>query len=162
MPDGFLYYASIGFLAIALIIAAITDLRSRKIGNRLVLAVMVVAPLFWFASGLSLWPGVPLQIGFALIVFAILYALWSFGLVGGGDIKLLTAIALWAPPVPFLQMLIVMALAGGVLSVVFAIAHFKRKRSERMSLPYGVAITIGGLWMVSTRLLADAPTASAI
>lgn len=162
MPDGFFHYALIAYLAIALLIAAITDIRSRKIENRLVVAIAVAAPLFWWASGLTLWPGVAMQIGFALVVFAVLYAIWSFGLIGGGDIKLLAAIALWAAPVPFLQMLMVMALAGGVLSILFAIIHFKRKRTDRIQVPYGVAIAIGGLWMVSTRMFANVQTAGAV
>ncbi|MXO84652.1 peptidase [Altererythrobacter aurantiacus] len=162
MPDGTIHYALIAFLAIALLVAAITDIRSRKIENRLVLAVAVVAPAFWWASGVSLWPGVAMQIGFALVVFAILYAIWSFGLIGGGDIKLLTAIALWTTPVPFLQMLMVMALAGGVLSIIFAILHFKRKRSDRIQVPYGVAITVGGLWMVANTMLTDVAATAAV
>ena len=51
-------YGLVGALAIALLYAAFTDIRRRKIDNWLNLAIALAAPLFWWASGLSLWPGV--------------------------------------------------------------------------------------------------------
>src|SRR5690606_25509121 len=64
-------------LGLALIFAAITDLRSRRIANWLNAAIAVGAPLFWWASGLPLWPGVASQLGVALLTFAITAGLFA-------------------------------------------------------------------------------------
>jgi len=105
-------------LAIALLVAAFTDIRRRQIDNWLNLAVALGAPAFWWASGLDLWPGVAMQLGVALAAFVVLAALFAFKVMGGGDVKLLTALALWIPPAEFLQLLVIMSLAGGVLTIV--------------------------------------------
>mgnify|MGYP006140044167 CR=1 FL=1 len=62
MDDPFKYGLLAG-LAIALLVAAFTDLRSRHIGNWLNGGIALGAPLFWWANGLSLWPDIALQIG---------------------------------------------------------------------------------------------------
>ena len=49
-------------LAIALVVAAFTDIRSRTISNWLNGAIALGAPLFWWSSGLALWPDIALQI----------------------------------------------------------------------------------------------------
>jgi prepilin peptidase CpaA len=150
LDDPFKYVLLAG-LAIALLVAAFTDLRSRKIGNWLNAAIALGAPLFWWASGLALWPDVALQIGIAFAAFAALAALFAMGAMGGGDVKLLTALALWIEPVWFLKLLIVMALLGGVLTIVFAAWHMMRGRKERLAVPYGVAIACAGLWVLSAQ-----------
>ena len=127
MDDPFKYGLLAG-LAIALLVAAFTDLRSRQIGNKLNAAIALGAPLFWWASGLALWPDVAIQVGVALAAFAVLAALFAFGAMGGGDVKLLTALALWLEPLWFFRLLMVMALVGGLLAVGLAAWHLKRKR----------------------------------
>ncbi len=77
-------------------------------------------------------------------------------MMGGGDVKLLTALALWIEPTLFLKLLIVMALAGGVLTIVMGMWHIMRRQRDRIAVPYGVAIAFGGLWALGTHYL---PTA---
>ena len=86
-------------LATLLVVAAVTDVRTFTISNKLNLAVALLAPVYWLAVPLSLWPGVPIQIAGALIVFILLAAAFYAGMMGGGDVKLAAAIALWFPPV---------------------------------------------------------------
>ena len=148
MDDPF-KYGLLAALAIALLVAGFTDLRSRHIGNWLTGAVALGAPLFWWASGLSLWPDIAMQVGVAVAAFAVLAALFAFGAMGGGDVKLLTALALWIEPTWFLRLLVVMALVGGVLTIVFAAWHVTRRRKDRLAIPYGVAISSAGLWVLS-------------
>ncbi len=145
----YLQYALLIGLAIALLIAAITDIRARRIDNWLTGAVALGAPLFWWASGLSLWPGIALQFGVALIAFAILAVLFAMRAMGGGDVKLLTALALWIEPVLFMQLIVLMALLGGVLTLVLGSWHIMRRRKDRLALPYGVAISAAGLWVLA-------------
>ena len=150
-------YGLLAALAIALLYAAFTDMRSRTISNRLNIAIAAGAPLFWWASGMSLWPDVVWQLGIATLAFAILAGLFALRMMGGGDVKLLTALALWIEPLAFMQLLLVMALAGGVLTVVMGGYHVMRRQKERLAIPYGVAIAVGGLWVLAPRLI-DVPT----
>ena len=149
MVSDYLQYGLLIALAIALVTAAITDLRSRHIANWLTGAVAIGAPLFWWASGLSLWPGVALQFGVALAAFAILAGLFAIRAMGGGDVKLLTALALWIEPLLFLQLVFVMAILGGLLTLAFGAWHIMRRRKDRLAIPYGVAISAAGLWVLA-------------
>ena len=157
MLNEYLTYGLLCALAIALIFAAFTDLRSRKISNRLNLVIAIGAPLFWLASGKSLYPDIVLQLGLALGVFAVLAGLFAIGAMGGGDVKLLTALALWVDPGTFLKLVIIMALVGGLLTVVMGAIHVMRRRKDRLAIPYGVAIACGGLWVLGTEYLSQAP-----
>lgn len=141
-------YGLLALLAIALLVAAFTDLRSRRIGNWLTGAIALGAPLFWWASGLSLWPEIALQLGVALLTFVVLAGLFAIRAMGGGDVKLLTALALWIEPAEFVTLIVVMALLGGVLTVGFGAWHVIRRQREKIAIPYGVAISMAGLWTI--------------
>lgn len=151
MLDDPFKYGLLAALAIALLVAALSDLRTRQIGNWLTGAIALAAPLFWWASGLSLWPGVALQVGVALAAFAVLAGLFALRAMGGGDVKLLTALALWVEPLAFVKLIIVMALLGGVLTLVFAAWHIALRRKDRIAIPYGVAIASAGLWVLTAQ-----------
>lgn len=110
-------YGLLAALAIALLFAAGTDLHRREIDNWLNAAIALAAPLFWWASGLTLWPEIALHVGVALAAFAVAAGLFAIGQMGGGDVKLIAALALWFPPEAFLQMLIIMAVLGYVLTM---------------------------------------------
>jgi len=137
-------------LAIALLVAAFTDIRRRQIDNWLNAAIALAAPLFWWASGLHLWPDVALQLGVAAVTFLALAGLFAIGAMGGGDVKLLTALALWLPWNLFVQLLLIMAIAGGVLTVVLGMWHVMRRNKNKLKIPYGVAIAGAGLWIIGT------------
>ncbi|HEY8603918.1 A24 family peptidase [Tsuneonella suprasediminis] len=161
MLTEYIHYGLLAALAIALLIAAFTDWRSRKIGNWLNATIALGAPLFWWASGLTLWPEVATQIGIAIATFAVLSVLFALKWMGGGDVKLLTALALWIEPTWFLNLLIMMALLGGVLTLVMGAWHIARRQRERLAIPYGVAISAAGLWVLSAHYLPVAQSALA-
>jgi len=73
--------------------------------------------------------------------------------MGGGDVKLLTALALWIAPLPFLKLLILMAILGGILTLLFGAWHIMKRRRDRLAIPYGVAISLAGLWVIGTDYL---------
>jgi prepilin peptidase CpaA len=154
MLQDYFSYALLGALAIALIIAAITDIRHRKIANWLTGGIALAAPAFWWACDLSLWPDIASQIGIALASFAILAGLFALNMMGGGDVKLLTALALWVPMSAFMKLIIIMALAGGVLTVMLGAWHVMKRRKDRLAIPYGVAISFAALWVIA----ADGPS----
>ena len=150
MTGVFLAYGLLAALAIALLGAAISDLRTRLIHNWLTFGIAAAAPAFWWASGLSLWPGVAAQLALGLAAFAVLAGLFAAGAMGGGDVKLLTALALWLPWQPFLKLIVVMALLGGALTLVCLVWHRIARRSGRLEVPYGVAISGAGLWVIAS------------
>lgn len=150
----YIHYGLLIALAIALIFAAVTDIRRREIDNWLNAGIVLAAPVFWWASGMSLWPDVAIQLGIAMLAFAFFAGLFALKLMGGGDVKLLTALALWIEPSAFLQLLLIMALAGGALTIVMGAYHFLQQQKERLAIPYGVAIAFGALWVLFPKLIA--------
>lgn len=140
-------------LALLLLLGAATDLRARIISNRLNLVIALLAPLWWWATGVTPWPGVPLQLATALAVFALFSGLFALGLMGGGDVKLLGALALWLPWQAMATLLVVMALAGGVITLVTLIHHRITQKTGQPEVPYGVAIALAGLWVLGERYL---------
>jgi prepilin peptidase CpaA len=105
----------------------------------------------------------------ATIMFLLLLVIYQRRLIGGGDVKLLVALAVGLPLTGTIQLLTVTALAGGVLAMVHLIMRalpsprlapagssvlrrvyaIERWRHLRHApLPYGVAIACGGIWTV--------------
>lgn len=150
MLDDPIKYGLLAALAIALLIAAFTDMKSRKIANWLNAAIALAAPAFWWASGMTLWPEVAIQVGLAVATFLVLSILFAIRAMGGGDVKLLTALALWIAPDHFWKLLVMMALLGGVLTVVMAGWHAMRRQKHKLAIPYGVAISAAGLWVIAS------------
>jgi prepilin peptidase CpaA len=149
MLGGYLSQALVLALALALLYACWTDLRRREIDNWLNAGIALGAPLFWYASGIG-WVDIVFQVGIAFAVFVVLVLLFVTGSMGGGDVKLLTALALWIQPVLFVKLLIVMSIAGGVLTLLVWAVHRYRRQEGRIAVPYGVAIAVAGLWALAT------------
>jgi prepilin peptidase CpaA len=148
MQGSLFSYGLLAALAIALLVAGFTDWRRRQIDNKLTAAIALTAPLFWLASGLGLMD-VAWQLGLAFAALVILAGLFALHWMGGGDVKLLTALALWIKPVIFLRLLVIMALVGGVLTIVLAAWHIARRQRDRLAVPYGIAIACAGLWIIA-------------
>lgn len=140
--------AMLCLLGVLLIVAAVTDLRSRIISNRLNLAVAALAPIWWVASGMAIWPDMAGQLLTAAIVFAIFAGLFSLGWMGGGDVKLLSALALWFPWQAVMSLIVLMAVLGGVVTIVTVVHHRMTRRLGQPEIPYGVAISLSALWLI--------------
>jgi prepilin peptidase CpaA len=140
-------------LALMMLAAAVSDLRTRTISNGLNAAMALLAIPYWFVIGLSPWPEMALQFGLALLVFAVFVGLFLIGGMGGGDVKMIGALALWVPPSLMLPMLTVMAVGGGLLSGGMLIEKLVRGRTEPPEVPYGVAIAAAGLWVLHQQYL---------
>jgi prepilin peptidase CpaA len=152
MQGGFSWFL-IALLTAALLAAAVGDWRTRTIPNWLNGAIALGAIPFWWASGLSLWPDVALQVGVALGVLFVFFLAFQIGQMGGGDVKMLFALALWLPPMAVFQMIMIMAIAGGVLTIAMLIPHRLLKSSGNPEIPYGIAIAFAGLWLIGERFL---------
>lgn len=140
-------------LAAMLIAAAVTDVRARIISNRLNLAIALMAPLYWLACGIPAWPDMALQIALGLGMFALFALLFAIGMMGGGDVKLLAAVALWFPWQSLPVLLMIMAIIGGAVTLATVIEHRMRRRDGPPEVPYGVAISMAGLWLIGERII---------
>ena len=140
-------------LAATLVVAAVIDVRTFTISNRLNLTVAAGAPLYWMSIALSPWPGVAVQLAAGAIVFVLLAGAFYAGMMGGGDVKLAAALALWFPPGVTVKFLVLMSIAGGVLTLGLLVWHRARRRQGRPQIPYGVAIAFGGLAILTQRFL---------
>lgn len=133
-------------LMLLLVSAGIEDVRRREIADGKTIAVALMAPLWWWAAGLSPWPDVAVQLMLAATVFALFAAAFSLGVMGGGDVKLIAALALWFPWREFAQLLVVMSWAGGAVTLAMLADSWRRRAGgAAVEVPYGVAIAVAGL-----------------
>lgn len=147
-------------LCLLLVGAAIQDARSFTISNRWIIAIILLfVPYAWMA-GIGLGAGWHLlHFVLALAVGMLLFALRWFG---GGDAKLYAALALWFPVEGGLRLLVSVSIAGFFVVFIFlALARFRKTgdKSEPMRkrrIPYGVAITAGGIMVIINTLLLPA------
>ena len=142
-----------GGLVAALLYAIWTDWRARVIPNPLNAAIALAAPLWWWASGLSLWPGVAVQLAVGGVALLIFMGAFVIGAMGGGDVKLIAALGLWLVPPDFLQMIVWMSIGGGLLTVVMMIAHRVRRQEGQLEIPYGIAIAAATIPELTQRYL---------
>jgi prepilin peptidase CpaA len=150
---GGLSWFFIALLAAALLLAAVGDWRTREIPNWLNAGIALLAIPFWWSTGLSLWPGVALQLALGIGVFALFAIAFRFGAMGGGDVKMAAALALWLPFTGIVKLLVIMSVAGGVLTLVMLAAHRLTKAAGQPEIPYGIAIAFGGFWLIGERFL---------
>ena len=141
----------------AMALAAVTDLFTLTVPNRIVIALaalfFLVAPL----AGLGL-PDVGLHAGLALVALALGFVLFSLGLVGGGDAKLFAATCLWLGPQAVAPYAVCAALIGGALALLLLFwrgqplpamlasrGWLVRLHSPNEGMPYGIALAAAGL-----------------
>lgn len=132
-------------LALLLVSAGIEDARTREIANWKNGAIALLALPWWIAVGLDPWPGMALQFGIALVVFAVFVGAFCLGQMGGGDVKMIGALALWLPFDLLVWMLVLMSVLGGAITLAMLVDRWLRKQAEVPEVPYGVAIAIAGL-----------------
>ena len=140
-------------LGLLLVSAGVEDARKREIANWKNAAIALLAVPWWVANGLSFWPDIAIQIGIALAVFALFAAAFHFGMMGGGDVKMIGALALWFPFQPLVTMLIIMSLAGGAITLLMLIDKWLRRQTAQPEVPYGIAIAIAALLTIREPIL---------
>lgn len=157
---------------VILVAAAIGDLRTRRIPNRLVAVLAVFGVLFSVVQSPGL-AAVSRAGGGLLVGLACWLPFYAMGWLGAGDVKLYAAAGAWLGPMRALDGALVGALAGAVLSLIWMVkAHGLQDSvrtlglaagtpqmlapgssgptSRRSTLPYGIAIATGALlagWM---------------
>jgi len=140
--------------AALLVWAAIVDLRTRTIPDWVNVAIALLAPIFWWAIGIPFYPDAIERICGAFLIFVAFFGMFALGGMGGGDVKLGSAIALWFAPLVTLKFFVITSLAGGFISIAAWFYHHKIRRFQgKTEVPYGVAIAFGGLWLLAQRFL---------
>jgi prepilin peptidase CpaA len=140
--------------------AAATDLLSMTIPNTLSLILIALFPVVAFAAGLSFeqmaWHGAA-----AGLVFLVCFALFAMGIIGGGDAKFATVVALWVGLANLLPYFLYVSLLGGALTfaiiwmkshqmpqLAMRFAWYRRLQDPKTGIPYGIALSIGALIML--------------
>ena len=146
MDQSYFAYALLVGLAIGLLVSIYSDIRHRLIYNSVTVSIALSAPLYWLATGTFGWPEIAYYLGAGILTFLFFALFFHFGMMGGGDVKLFGAVALWFPPLVVLKFLFNASLLGALVTIIFFIIHKMRKGSGHVRVPYGVAISLAGLW----------------
>lgn len=142
---------AIAILALLLIAAAVQDATSMRISNMLSLAILLVGISVMDVHGLR-WP--MWQNGaLVLLLLTVGTLIFGTGLLGGGDVKLLTAVGIWFRFADGLWLVVAVSISGGVLAIVMIVGRRVLARArgvpvKRGMIPYGVAIAAGALTVV--------------
>lgn len=153
-----------------LIVGCISDLRSRKIPNELVIAILVSGWLFVLVSDPDGWRALGMSLAGTAVGFGIWIGFYLLGVIGAGDVKFFAAAGAWLGPEATWRAALVAAIAGGLLAVAFLIMERRLgevlrraavaassgslasvpeqtvvRGTRHRQLPYGVALAIGAL-----------------
>jgi len=125
---------SLAFTAI-LLTACVYDLISFRIPNALPLALIAVFVIRATAfTEIAVWPG---HIMAGVLMLALGFLAFATGVMGGGDAKLMSAIALWFGIVPLPTFIAGTAICGGVLALVLLAVRQLVDRSPATLSPPG-------------------------
>jgi prepilin peptidase CpaA len=138
--------------------AAVSDLSRFTIPNRVVAALVMFGAVYVMIAGL---PAIPHMLTF-VAALALGFGAYAVRLFGAGDAKLFAALSLWFGPIGSLWLLLLTAVFGAVLAVVWMCSRPLRHAligvgiavdpEPSRRIPYGVAIAsaaliaFSGLW----------------
>jgi len=150
-------------------IAAVSDVRRRRITNAIVVLILSLGTLYLIV-GLGFRAGVLRLAEGSAVGLLIWLPVWMIGKMGAGDVKFFAASAAWLGPRLALDASLISAFLGGVLALVWVVRRVveangamepprqsvgapvirmsSRDENEdavvsRVSLPYGVAMAVG-------------------
>jgi prepilin peptidase CpaA len=109
------------FVGAMLIVACISDLRTRRIPNALTFPAVATALLFHLLTGG--WSAAGWSIAGCLLGFFLFFPLFALRGMGAGDVKLLAAVGAWLGPSQVLIVALATSLAGGVIALAVALGH---------------------------------------
>ncbi len=152
-----IHFLSISLFPLLMIVAGVGDALSFRIPNWLTLSIAAAFFPLALATGMPL-EAFGLHVLTGVILFVVGFVMFSAGLFGGGDAKLLAAAGLWfgsAHAIPFLVFTVV---TGGILALIVALwsiiglyfeihdgPWLKKITSLRPNVPYGYAFAVGAL-----------------
>jgi prepilin peptidase CpaA len=161
-----------GFLAFLLVVAALWDVRRRRIPNFMSGATL----LFGLSSAVASqgWEAFLSGMAACLATILIGWVPWTKGWIGGGDVKLAAAAASAVGLSMLHEYLLATALAGGLVALICYVLSSRSARRDmvanlkllpagiiaepdihggagRVSVPYGVACVAGALFVLFVR-----------
>jgi prepilin peptidase CpaA len=160
--------AALALQILLLLYVAAVDIATRLIQNGICLTLALLGTVSQFAGSSHILESLIA----ATILFLLLLVVYARGWMGGGDLKLMVALAIGLPLAGLMQMLTITALAGVVLAAmhlmmrslptprpapagssllrrVYTVERWRNVR--RAPLPYGAAIACGGIWALLTQ-----------
>lgn len=149
--------AILSIFPLAMILAAISDLFTMTIPNKisiaLVAAFIILAPI----AGLD-WDVIAGHAAAGTLVFLVSLGMFAMGWIGGGDAKLVSATALWLGFEQLLPYILFSAVAGGALTLLILFARtiplptilcryewISRLHNPNRGIPYGLALSAAAL-----------------
>jgi len=150
-------FLSVTLFPLLMIVAGAGDALSMRIPNWL--TILIAVSFFPMALVTAMPLGaIALHTVVALALFILGFALFSLGLFGGGDAKLLAAAGLWLGWPDLIPFLVLTAFAGGALAMAVAAwslfnmnseikdgSLFRRFGRIKPSVPYGYAFAVGAI-----------------
>ena len=148
-PDASVITAAVVFMG-AMLHVMYTDLTQQRIFNWVILLLLILYFPLAFTAGYEL-SAVAMAVGTAMIVFMAGFGFFSAGWLGGGDVKLAAASALWLGPETVVSYILWTAILGSM--VTLSIMVLRRKRANetgssydpRASLPYGPGMALAAI-----------------
>lgn len=147
------------FLGLVLFAAA-SDIASMTIPNWVSIAIALIFPVAALSAHLT-WSEIGLHLGVGALVFLAGFALFSLGLLGGGDVKVIAAVSVWTGLSALSPFAFWTTAAGGVLALVVLVtrklaspkqthpAFLRRLLDPTRGIPYAVAIAAGAIASLS-------------
>jgi len=151
--------ALILFFPFFMAFAATSDLVSMTISNKVSLALIAGFMVFALAIGMP-WPQIGMHWAMFAVVLAGGFALFAFGVIGGGDAKLAASTALWLGTEQLMPYLVVSAFFGGILTLIILrmrsvplpekvarVGWIARLYRADEGIPYGIALAAAAFFV---------------
>lgn len=146
--------------------AAYSDLSRYILSNKLCLSVTLLYPVYLISLYMN-DHGLPIEnilttLALAVVLFIVCAGFFALNIMGGGDVKLIPAVALWAGTAHILPYLFITSVIGGLFAaLILAKNRLNNSKSYKSSaninlsvaeikesvVPYGVGIAMGGLYV---------------
>jgi len=144
---------------LCMIFATFYDLFTMTIPNKITLCLVASFAIFAPLAGMG-WETALWHVGVAIAVLIVGFGLFSLGVMGGGDAKLIAASALWFGTAFTLPYLLAASVLGGLLTLLIVIARrvmlpnkllsvgwIARLLDKKQGIPYGAALGPAALYV---------------
>lgn len=143
--------------ALAMVVAAVSDLLTMTISNRLSLVLLAGFVLLFPLTGQPI-AAAGMHVASGGVVLAVCFVCFALGWIGGGDAKFAAAVALWLGWDFLLEFALTAAIFGGVLTIgilvfrrqmlpafTLGVPWVERLHDTRSGVPYGIALAAAAL-----------------
>ena len=148
--------AVVAVFPVLVIWAAIADFMTMTIANRVSVGLFLAGLVALVVTGTPL-AEFGAHLGAAALVFAVGFACFAMGWMGGGDVKFASAVALWLGWGHLLDYAVTFSVYGGLLTLLTLFSDrvldplpvlkvgFLARFQEHRRVPYGIALSIAAL-----------------